>query len=192
VLYEEPVLVLESMPEIVLVRHAAATGQEMDAPLSAEGYGQATKLADVLLQLGIERIVSSPSRRALESVEPFSRRAGLVIETDQRLTERILSGRSLLDWREHLSRSFDDLDYCLEGGESSRSAQERGTAAVLAASAGGKRCVLVTHGNLLALILRWVDQNVGYDVWSRISNPDVFVIPKNDGGGRGFRRVWGS
>ena len=48
-------------------------------------------------------------------------------------------------------RSFEDLDYRLEGGESSRTAQARGTAAVRAALASGERCVLVTHGNLLAM-----------------------------------------
>ena len=82
--------------------------------------------------------------------------------------------------------SFDDLDYCLEDGESSRTAQARGTSALRAALASGARCVLVTHGNMLALILRSIDPTVGFDVWSRLSNPDVFVLDFNDEGPRGF------
>lgn len=177
------------MREIALVRHAAASGQQAEAPLTAEGRQQASALADVLLSLGSQRLVASPFRRAIESVEPFARRSGLTIETDERLVERVLSARGLPDWRDHLRRSFDDLDYRLDDGESARAAQERGVAALLAASAGIDRSVVVTHGNLLALILRWVDEKVGYEHWAQLSNPDVFVV-QLDGVQRSFRRAW--
>jgi 2,3-bisphosphoglycerate-dependent phosphoglycerate mutase len=177
--------------QIVLVRHAAATGQEADAPLSAAGYRQAQELADFLRGFEIERVVSSPFRRAVESVQPFAERSGLVVETDARLVERVLSARALPDWREHLRRSFEEPDYGLHDGESARAAQARGVAVVLDAAAGGKRCLVATHGNLLALILHWVDAQVGYDVWAKLSNPDVFVIDTDDDGQRRFRRVWG-
>ena len=176
------------MREIVLVRHAAASGQGAEAPLTVEGRQQAVELADVLLRLGGQRVVSSPFRRAIESAEPFARRAGVTIETDPRLVERVLSARQLPDWRDHLRRSFADLDYCLEDGEPARAAQERGVAALLAAASGSERSVVVTHGNLLALILNWVDEQVGYEDWSQLANPDVFVL-RLDGERRSFRRA---
>ena len=179
-----------AMGEVVLVRHAAATGQDASAPLSADGYRQAGELADFLGRFDIDRVVSSPFRRAVESVEPFAHHRGLAIETDARLVERVLSARSLPDWREHLRRSFEEADYCLLDGESSRVAQARATAAVLAASVGGLRSLVVTHGNLLALILKWVDRDVGYEAWAQLSNPDVFVIHTDGPGQRRFRRVW--
>jgi 2,3-bisphosphoglycerate-dependent phosphoglycerate mutase len=178
------------MMTLVLVRHATATGQETTAALTIEGRRQAERLADVLVPFRIQRVISSPFVRATESIEPFCRRAGLRLETDDQLTERVLSARNLPDWREHLRRSFDDADYCLEDGESSRTAQARGVAAVQAALASGQRCVLVTHGNLLALILRWIDGTVGYDAWSKLSNPDVFVLHIEDEGRRAFSRIW--
>ena len=178
------------MQRIVLVRHATATGQDANAALTVEGQRQAQRLADLLLQFQIQRVISSPFVRATESVGPFCRRAALRLETDARLVERVLSARNLPDWREHLRRSFDDLDYRLEDGESSRTAQARGTSAVRAALASGERCVLVTHGNLLALILRSLDATVGFDVWSRLSNPDAFVLHVDDDGPKGFSRVW--
>jgi len=180
----------EPMRKIVLVRHATATGQDAKAALTIEGQRQARMLADLLLQFQIQRVISSPFVRATESVGPFCSRADLRLETDDRLVERVLSARNLPDWREHLRRSFDDLDYCLEGGESSRTAQARGTSAVRAALASGERCVLVTHGNLLALILRSIDATVGFDAWSRLSTPDAFVLHVDDEGPRGFSRVW--
>jgi len=178
------------MQQIVLVRHAAATGQDATAALTSEGQRQARVLADLLLPLRIQRVISSPFARATESVTPFCRRAGLRLETDDRLVERVLSAGDLPDWREHLRRSFDDLDYRLEGGESSRAAQARGTSAVRAALKSGERCVLVTHGNLLALILRTIDATVGFDMWSGLSNPDVFVLYVGAEGPSGFNRIW--
>lgn len=180
----------EPIQTLVLVRHASATGQDANPALTLEGQLQARTLADFLLQFQIQRVISSPFVRATESVGPFCRRAGLRLETDDRLVERVLSARSVPDWREQLRRSFDDLDYCLEGGESSRAAQARGTAAVRAALASGERSVLVTHGNLLALILKSVDETVGFDLWSSLSNPDAFVLHVDAEGVWGFRRVW--
>lgn len=178
------------MQDIVLVRHATAVGQEATAALTAEGQRQAHMLADLLQQFQIRRVISSPFVRATESIRPFCRRANLRLETDDRLVERVLSARSLPDWREHLRRSFDDPDYRLEDGESSRAAQTRGTSAVRAALAAGGPCVLVTHGNLLALILKSVDETVGFDVWSRLSNPDAFVLHGDADGARRFHRIW--
>ena len=62
---------------------------------------------------------------------------------------------------------------------------------MLAAAAGGKRTVIVTHGNLLALLLQWVDAAVGYEHWSRLSNPDVFLVQIHGKIPSGFQRSWG-
>ena len=83
------------MRRIVLVRHAAATGQDANAPLTIEGQRQASALADLLLHFQIQRVISSPFVRATESVGPFCRRADLRVETDYRLVERVLSARNL-------------------------------------------------------------------------------------------------
>ena len=178
------------MQEVVLVRHAAATGQQADASLTIDGQHQARALDHFLRRFRIERVICSPFRRAVESIEPFCLHAGLRVDTDPRLVERVLSVGNLLDWREHLRRSFDELDYCLEGGESSRTAQERGMSVVREALVSTRRCALVTHGNMLALILKWADATVGFESWSGLSNPDVFVLHADGYGAKGFRRVW--
>ncbi|AHG92829.1 Phosphoglycerate mutase (plasmid) [Gemmatirosa kalamazoonensis] len=178
------------MQEIILVRHAAATGQDPAAALTGEGQRQAHMLADLLSPYRVQRVISSPFARATESIRPLCDRATLRLETDGRLVERVLSGRPLVDWRGHLRRSFEDLDYRLDGGESARAAQARGTSVVRSALASGALCVLVTHGNLLALILNSIDATVGFDVWSSLSNPDAFVVDVDNDGPTRFRRIW--
>ncbi len=125
-------------PCLYLVRHCQATGQEPDAPLTPLGESQAEALADLLAPLGIGRILSSPFHRARASITPLAMRLGVPIETDDRLIERVLCEAPLVDWRVHLEKSFDDFDYCLAGGESSRAATARAVAAIKAATAASR------------------------------------------------------
>lgn len=163
--------------QLYLVRHCEATGQAPDASLTSAGEAQAIMLADLLAPLGIERIISSPYIRARDSIAPLAVRLGIPVETDDRLIERVLRPTSLPDWRMHLRTSFDDPDYSLPGGESSRAATARGIAAIHDA----QRCpalatVIITHGNLLALLLRQFDARVGFAAWAGLSNPDVYRV----------------
>jgi 2,3-bisphosphoglycerate-dependent phosphoglycerate mutase len=165
---------------LYLVRHCAATGQEPDAPLTDEGARQAEqlagRLADALAGATPLRVVSSPYRRAVESIRPLAERLGAPIETDARLRERVLSANPTPDWRERLRASYDDPDLCFEGGESSRSAIDRAVAALDAARGGAGATVVVTHGNLLSLILRHLDGRDGLAAWEGLTNPDVFRV----------------
>jgi 2,3-bisphosphoglycerate-dependent phosphoglycerate mutase len=37
---------------------------------------------------------------------------------------------------------------------------------------------VVTHGNLLSLIIRYYDPSFGYSEWAKLSNPDVYVLKR--------------
>jgi len=45
-----------------------------------------------------------------------------------------------------------------------------------------KPVILVTHGNLLTLILKHFDEQVGYTVWENLQNPDVYCLKFNSEG----------
>nr|WP_316047012.1 histidine phosphatase family protein [Planococcus glaciei] len=136
---------------IYLVRHCSATGQEPGALLTDAGEEQARQLAEFFQDKGITHIISSPFTRAIKSIEPAADNLGLGIEIEDRLAERVLSTANLPDWMERLKESFQDLDMKLSGGESGMEATERGMAALASAA---DRTVLVTHGNLLGLMLK--------------------------------------
>jgi 2,3-bisphosphoglycerate-dependent phosphoglycerate mutase len=162
---------------LYIVRHCKATGQQPDAPLTAEGVLQAEQLADRLAGLPIERIVSSPFLRATQSIAPLARRLGLPIATDDRLQERVLSGADLSDWLAALRSTFEDLDLRFDGGESSRAAMQRAAAVVGQAMRDPADVVLlVTHGNLMALLLKLFDPQIGFEDWQRLSTPDVYRV----------------
>jgi 2,3-bisphosphoglycerate-dependent phosphoglycerate mutase len=163
---------------LYLVRHCQAAGQAPEAPLTDQGLAQAERLADFLAPLAPERIVSSPFRRAVQSVEPLAARLGLPIDLDDRLRERLLTTAPLSgDWLAPFRRSFEDVDAVLEGGESTRAAMARAAGAIEDALAHGARAtVLAGHGNLSTLILRHFDGRAGFEEWRAMTNPDVFRI----------------
>jgi 2,3-bisphosphoglycerate-dependent phosphoglycerate mutase len=170
-----------SARRLYLIRHCVATGQEPEAPLTTDGRRQADALAETLAEAEIGRIISSPFRRAQDSIAPLALRLGLVAGTDDRLAERVLGG-GFDDWRMALRATFDDPDLCFDGGESSAAAMARGVAALEdALDAGGNVTAVVTHGNLLALLLRHFDPRVGYAEWENLTNPDVFRVILADG-----------
>lgn len=76
---------------ILLTRHGLADagdvmlGAHLDPPLRPKGRAQARALARHLAGLPLDRIVSSPLRRALETAEIVAR--GRLVETDARLVE---------------------------------------------------------------------------------------------------------
>lgn len=172
---------------IYLVRHCSATGQEPGALLTDAGEEQAQQLAEFFRDKEITHIISSPFTRAIKSIEPAADNLGLGIEIEDRLAERVLSTADLPDWMERLKESFQDLDMKLSGGESGMEATERGMA-VLASAAD--RTILVTHGNLLGLMLKKIDGSYGYEEWKNFSNPDVYQV-EIEGAAFQANRIWG-
>jgi 2,3-bisphosphoglycerate-dependent phosphoglycerate mutase len=179
------------VPKVLyVVRHCQAEGQEPSASLTERGKQQAEALCAFLADFDVQRIVSSPFARAIESIRPLSARLGIPVETDQRLEERTLSTVPLADWREQLRVSFQDLDRVIGGGESSRGAMQRARAAVAdILGHPAERTVVVTHGNLMALMLKTFDDRIGFELWERLTYPDVYAVTVR-GAQRTIRRVW--
>lgn len=175
---------------LYLVRHCQAAGQARDAPLTPEGLAQAEILAERLAPLGPGRIISSPYRRARESIAPLAARLGIPVETDDRLVERVLSAEPLPDWRAQLRASFDDPDYHVLGGESGHAATARIVGVIAAILAGPTPAVIVTHGNALALLLQHYGGDDGFARWEGLTNPDAFRAIIGDRAAT-IARIWG-
>lgn len=84
------------MLTIYLVRHCEAEGQAANAPLTERGHQQAKILRNFFQDRSIDRIISSPFQRAIQSIEPLAKEKNIDIEIENRLTEKILSAKSLI------------------------------------------------------------------------------------------------
>lgn len=78
---------------ILLLRHASAgersswSGDDRDRPLDDRGRRQAEATVDQLSGYPVDRILSSPYLRCMQSVEPLARALGVPVEETERLAE---------------------------------------------------------------------------------------------------------
>ncbi|UOQ85821.1 histidine phosphatase family protein [Gracilibacillus salinarum] len=181
------------MKRILLIRHCHAEGQHRDSPLSKRGIQQAYELARKLEQLSypIDRIITSPYMRANETIRPFAARQQIEVETDERLKERLLSEQPVDDWIDILEESFENFHFKLPGGESSNDAFKRADQVLEECLQDplNETIIVVTHGNLLALMLQKFHVDFGFHEWKTLTNPDVFLIQRI-GGEYISERIW--
>ncbi|PHE90986.1 histidine phosphatase family protein [Bacillus pseudomycoides] len=180
------------LKKLIAVRHCSATGQERDAALTIAGEKQAHFLADFLIQnnLQIESIISSPFTRAIQSIAPFALRTNLSVGEDERLEERILSNNPMKDWLQKLEYTFTNIDIAFLGGESTKQAMDRVASLIQdILQQEHQVTLLVTHGNLLTLILKYFDNRIGFLEWKNLSNPDIYEITIDEQ--TTIHRLWG-
>ncbi|PTM59934.1 histidine phosphatase family protein [Desmospora activa] len=168
--------------EWLLVRHGSAMGQEADAPLTEQGKWEAVALAEVLLPFQPDQVVTSPYRRAIDTIAPFVEQSGASLVVDDRLRERVLSAQPRTDWLQWLQASFADFDLSLTGGESNREAMQRAVSLLTEwEQSRANRVVIVTHGALLTLLLHHFDSRFGFETWKQLSNPDLYQVDVRNG-----------
>jgi 8-oxo-dGTP diphosphatase len=92
---------LRTHPPVYVVRHAKAGSRhtwphpDEDRPITRRGRRQALRLVERFRGLGIARIVSSPYRRCVQTVEPLARSRGLDVQTAEELAEGVDPGRAV-------------------------------------------------------------------------------------------------
>ncbi|WP_240419635.1 histidine phosphatase family protein [Paenibacillus periandrae] len=181
----------DALKSLYVIRHAQAEGQAAEALLTPLGMKQSELLDRLLLHLQIDEFRASPMMRAQQTLEPAALRTGQRIHVDHRLSERVLSSESMMDWRTQLERTFNDKFLCFPGGESSYSASQRMVAVVneLLASAA-HTFAIATHGNVMALLLGHYDDQFGFEAWSRLTNPDVYRLTFTGSSLLSMERIW--
>jgi broad specificity phosphatase PhoE len=145
-----------AMTLVYFVQHGQKEPGPGDPGLTEVGRQQAAATGRFLSGCRLRAIYSSPARRARETAEPIAAAAGLTVQFDGRLRERMNwdgvqpFDAFLADW----DRSDRDRDLALGGAESSRSAGQRleGFLASLATAQGP--VAAVTHGGVTTDLLR--------------------------------------
>jgi 2,3-bisphosphoglycerate-dependent phosphoglycerate mutase len=172
---------------VYLVRHAQSNPTEgmdhSDWPLSVRGRGQADALAELLLPLRLERIISSPFTRCRQTIQPLAERTGLAIDIRDDLRERHLGVGFDDDFQVAWRRSWEDFDFALPGLETSWEAQRRFVAAMrlIVNEHDGRTIAVCAHGNVIGLFLYHLDARNGRETAERLKNPDVLRFTAESG-----------
>ncbi|TCM91089.1 hypothetical protein EV294_109166 [Paenibacillus sp. BK033] len=166
---------------IYMVRHAHSVykaDDELYRPLSPDGEEAARKVADLLADVPISAIISSPYKRALQTVEPLAARKGLAIQAEEDFRERLLADRPQDEFDYAIRKVWEEEDFSWPGGESNLVAQHRGVQALqgVLRRYQGETIAIGTHGNLMALTMKAFNPEYGFAFWQQLSMPDIYKL----------------
>ena len=79
--------------------------------------------------------------------------------------ERSISNGYVDDLNKVISKWWEDFEFALDGGESSRIAQNKGIEEVknILNKYKGENIIIGTHGNIIILIMNYYDKKYNYD-----------------------------
>lgn len=170
---------------IYMIRHAVSPyqpGQERHRVLSEQGVSDARRVKEILKNENIAHFVSSPYARSVATLQPLTEEAGKEIVLYEELREREFGTISREYGDEELLAvirlSFEDRDYKLEEGESTKEAEERAVPIIelLLREHEGSKIAIGTHGNIMAIIMNYYDKSYGFDFLMSTTKPDIYKL----------------
>ena len=181
------------MTVLYLVRHAHSNWTPDETrPLSPTGLKDAQSVARSLTRFPITQILSSPYKRARQTIDPYAERAELTIREDHRFRERDLGDIGLTSFRDAIKKTWLDLDFAYPDGESIHQAQSRALQALAEYlhTDTMKHVVISTHGNLLTIILNHFNARIGYPFWENLTLPDIYRVNTKSTESPEILRIW--
>lgn len=169
------------MTTIYFIRHAQSDPSHRDdrtRPLTEAGLRDSRLVTACLSSRGISHILSSPYKRAVDTVAHLSDTLGLPIETDEAFRERDAGGWHGDNFLDFVRTQWENFDHRTQDGESLAMVQARNVAALERAIGKyrGQTIAVATHGTALGTILNHYDPNWGYRSFMRILNTMPYVI----------------
>lgn len=200
---DSPGLALHAVRRIYLVRHGVTEWNAQfryqgstDIPLSEEGCEQADRVGMRLSRLKVQRIVTSPQLRAVETASRIAKQVGVKdIEKWDELREVHFGDWEGLTVPEIIATSGEELfgawrkaqtEVTAPGGEDARCVSDRSACAAQRLSAlDDDVTVVVSHGAIFrSLMLHLIDVPVSSIFWKmRIDNCSISAV-EFDGRGR--------
>jgi len=157
------------MTTVYFIRHAKADNSNRDGrnrPLTEKGINDRALVTKFLQDKKISAVLSSPYKRAVDTIADFSRKNGFTIELVEDFRERKSDGDWLrdADFIPFMKRQWADFSYSLSDGECLAAVQRRNIAALNKALAKykDKNIVIATHGTALSTIINYYDNTYGF------------------------------
>ncbi|MCL1998815.1 MAG: histidine phosphatase family protein [Turicibacter sp.] len=164
------------MTTIYFIRHAEpnrTVGVDATYPLTEKGLADCVLVSHFLRGRGIEIALSSPFKRAVDTIKPFADGAGLAIELVEDFRERAITDHWIADFDDFSARQWADFSYKLPDGECLSEVQARNLAALgaMLRKYEGKTWVVGTHGTALSTIIHHYDEAFGLADFREMTMP---------------------
>jgi 2,3-bisphosphoglycerate-dependent phosphoglycerate mutase len=182
------------LTNVYFVRHAHSTytPDELRRPLSVKGQADAEKITQILKKENIDYFISSPYKRAVQTVEGATHFFGKEVIIENGFKERKLSEVPVENFDIAITKVWAEPTFSFEGGESNIIAQKRGVEATLKVVERyeGSNIAIGTHGNLMVLILNYFDKKYGFNFWRELDMPDIYKLTFEEKTLKEVNRIW--
>lgn len=169
------------MTKVYYVRHAEPNyDNHNDAlrELTPKGLNDRKLVTKFLADKKINAAVSSPFRRAVDTIKEFADLEGIKIEVIDEFRERKVDSGWIDDFALFIQKQWDDFNYKLPNGECLQEVQERNVSALLKLIEHykEKNIVIGGHGTALSTIINYFDTSFGYDEFVKMKNKMPWIV----------------
>jgi len=169
------------MTQIYFVRHAEPNYRNHDdvsRELTPRGMADRELVTAFLLDKSIDAVLSSPYRRAVDTVRHFADTVRLPVIHIPDFREREVADEWIDDFNSFSRRQWADFDYALPGGECLREVQARNIAALqqVLLEYEGMHVVIGGHGTSISTVLNHFDPSFGNEGFERIRRLMPWIV----------------
>ena len=159
--------------KIYFIRHAEPNYEnhdDMSRELSSKGMEDRKLVTDFLADKQIDIILSSPYKRAIDTVSEFAKTKGFDITIIDEFKERRVDSGWIEDFNSFCQKQWEDFSYKLSDGECLEEVQSRNISALyrVLENHEGKNIVVGSHGTALSTIINYFDKTFGYSDFDKI------------------------
>lgn len=169
------------MTNVYFVRHAESDCRVHDdstRPLTEKGRRDCSLVNRYLKDKDISYIVSSPYKRAFDTVQGFAQSVGLDVICMDDFAERRIADIWIEDFMPYARQSWEDFDFKLSNGESLREVQARHINALnkVLEYHPNENIVIGTHGTALSSIVNYYDHNFDFKRFQKVVNLMPWIV----------------
>lgn len=169
------------MTKVYFIRHAEPNYDNHDdvlRELTPKGLCDRKLVTEFLSNKNIDTVLSSPYKRAVDTVRHFAEAKGFEINIVDDFRERKIDSVWLDDFTAFSRAQWADFNYKLSDGESLGEVQNRNIKALnnVLNEYKNKNIVIGSHGTALSTIVNYYDKNFGYNEFEKIRTLMPWVV----------------
>lgn len=169
------------MTTVYFVRHAEPNYDNHDdisRELSNKGLRDRKLVTEFLLDKQIDVVLSSPYKRAIDTIADFAELTDLEIQIIEDFRERKVDSEWIDDFNAFCEKQWENFDYKLSDGETLKEVQSRNISALdtVLKTYNEKNIVVGSHGTALSTIINYYDKTFGYSDFEKIRNLMPWVV----------------
>ena len=174
------------MKKLTLIRHgkAAMEGSDRERVLDDDGIIQATSLCKKIkdqIEGQKVRIISSPFKRAMQTIEKLSLDFGANIEKSDALEEINIGKDENLSKHQIIEKMWSDKNFKVSNGspqlEHVNQIKSELNKILKDFYENDYNLILVSHGNSIGIFLKYfLNQKFSFEDWKSISMPDMYSV----------------